>query len=113
MRQDSFSLESSVAPKRLAHVRPIYVPAPCQDAPDAGRLILRDGTTATLRIARQPDLDALQEFFGSLSPLARQHRFFSMSMPPAELLTSLCNSSDLRSSLTLIVTRNDGGVERI
>ena len=34
--------------QRRSHVRPLYVPAPCQDAPGAGRLILRDGTTATI-----------------------------------------------------------------
>ncbi|GIW54637.1 MAG: hypothetical protein KatS3mg082_1041 [Nitrospiraceae bacterium] len=34
-------------------VRPLFIPSPTQEAPEDGRLILRDGTTAAVRIARR------------------------------------------------------------
>jgi acetyl coenzyme A synthetase (ADP forming)-like protein len=48
-----------------------------------------------------------------LSPESKRHRFFSESAPPAEVIDSLCDSSDPRSKLTLIITRVWEGVLRI
>ena len=42
-----------------------------------GRLILRDGSTATIRPSKQEDRDALRAFFAHLSPESRRMRFFS------------------------------------
>lgn len=97
----------------MTQVRPLYVPPPYQDAPEAGRLILRDGTTATLRVAQPEDLDALRAFFEHLSPESRRLRFFSLASPRVELLRALCDPSDPRRQLSLVVIRTVGGVERI
>ena len=89
----------------MRQVRPLYVPLPYQDSPEFGRLILRDGTTATVRIARPQDAEALKDFFDRLSPESKRWRFFSSTGPDTELLRSLCDCSDPRSKLTLIVCR--------
>ncbi len=51
----------------MASVRSRYLPLPYQDSPDAGRLILRDGTTAAIHIAHPSDRSAMTKFFVSLS----------------------------------------------
>jgi acetyl coenzyme A synthetase (ADP forming)-like protein len=88
-----------------ARVRPRFVAPPYQDSAEAGRLILRDGSTATVRIAQPADADALGEFFRKLSLESRRHRFFSASLPRADWVASLCDSSDPRNCLTLLVLR--------
>ncbi len=97
----------------MAHVCPLYVPPPYQDAVESGRLILRDGTTATLRVAQPDDLEALRAFFEHLSPESKRMRFFSLATPREELLRSLCDPSDPRLRLHLIVTRIWEGAPRI
>jgi acetyl coenzyme A synthetase (ADP forming)-like protein len=86
-------------------VRPRYVPLPYQDAPEAGRIILRDGTAAHVRLAQSEDYDALRLFFERLSPESRRRRFFSVSLPPPELLRTFCDNSNPRQAMTLLVTR--------
>jgi hypothetical protein len=44
-------------------VCPRYVPPPFQDSLEAGRLILRDGTTATIRLAQPGDKEAMIQVF--------------------------------------------------
>jgi len=56
----------------VAQVHPIYLPAPYQESAAYGRLILRDGSTATIRIAQPNDREALLAFFNQLSPESRQ-----------------------------------------
>jgi acetyl coenzyme A synthetase (ADP forming)-like protein len=94
-------------------VHPRYLPPPYQDAAECGRLILRDGTTAQIRPARPEDSEALRTFFERLSPESRRRRFFSASVPRPELLTALCDNSNPRSTLTLMVTRVQEGEPRI
>ncbi|HEX9147244.1 MAG TPA: GNAT family N-acetyltransferase [Candidatus Binatia bacterium] len=89
----------------MASVRPRYVPFPYQDSPQAGRLILRDGTTATIRIAQPSDKKAMAEFFSSLSEQSTWRRFFSASGPTDKMIQSFCDSSKPRERLSLIVTR--------
>jgi acetyl coenzyme A synthetase (ADP forming)-like protein len=55
----------------------------------------------------------LGDFFHSLSPEARQRRFFSSSAPTVEFVRSLCDSSNPRQQLTLAVTRNADGHDAI
>jgi acetyl coenzyme A synthetase (ADP forming)-like protein len=86
-------------------VQPRYIPLPYQDAPDSGRLILRDGSTATVRTTRPEDKKALTAFFGSLSDQSKIQRFFSQSVPSAKIIESFCDSSNPRAALSLIVTR--------
>ena len=97
----------------MAQVRPLYVPLPYQDSVAAGRLILRDGTTAHIRIAEAADRDALQAFFASLSPESRQQRFFGASTPGGMWFDMLCDSSDPRRQLSLVVIRAAGQSTRI
>jgi hypothetical protein len=94
-------------------IKPRFVPPPYQDATEAGRLILRDGSTASIRVAQQTDQHALEAFFGRLSPESRRRRFASASLPPPKLLASLCDNSDPHSALTLIVTRIVDGESQI
>ncbi|HET8579483.1 MAG TPA: GNAT family N-acetyltransferase, partial [Nitrospiraceae bacterium] len=96
-----------------AQVRPLYIPPPSQNLTESGYLILRDGTTATIRIAQPSDQQAMQTFIDRLSPESKRHRFFSEAAPPPELIDSLCDSSDPRSKLTLIVIRVWEGLLRI
>jgi acetyl coenzyme A synthetase (ADP forming)-like protein len=94
-------------------VRPRYLPPPYQDSTAAGRLILRDGSTAQVRPSRPEDQMALAAFFERLSPESRRKRFFSMAMPQPPLVAALCDSSNPHSAFTLIVTRMVDGDNRI
>jgi len=97
----------------VSNVRPLYIPPPPQEPAESGSLILRDGTTALIRVARPDDRSAFQDFFDRLSPESKRHRLFTKTTPPAEVITSLCDSSTPRSKLTLIVTRVWQGAPRI
>jgi len=88
---------------------PLYIPAPYQDAVEAGRLILRDGSTAWIRMATPQDRQALQDFFSRLSPESRHHRFLSLAEPAASLVSSFCDCSNPQKLLTLVVTRLSEG----
>src|SRR5262245_6401871 len=94
-------------------VRARYVPTPYQDAPEAGRLILRDGSTAHVRMARPDDCPALLAFFERLSPDALYRRFFSAAAPSVGQVARFCDNSDPRAALTLVVTRTHEGEPRI
>jgi len=89
----------------MKHVRPLYIPPLRSDHVESGSLILRDGTTAAIRPSEPADAAMMQQFVDRLSPESRRHRFFSESTPPAESIATLCNSTNPRSQLTLIVTR--------
>jgi acetyl coenzyme A synthetase (ADP forming)-like protein len=97
----------------VAQVRPLYWPAPYQDSVASGRLILRDGTTASIRVAQPEERQALRVFFAQLSPESRQKRFFSLATPRPEWIDSLCDPSNPSKQLTLIVIRLSGGTMRI
>jgi acyl-CoA synthetase (NDP forming)/N-acetylglutamate synthase-like GNAT family acetyltransferase len=94
-------------------MRTLFLPPTYQDSAEAGRLILRDGSAAFIRLAGPSDRDALREFFHQLSPLSKRRRFFSIAEPAEALLARQCDSSNPRSQLTLIVSRMVGGVSRI
>src|SRR6478736_4949901 len=92
---------------------PLYIPAPYQDAVDHGRIILRDGTTALIRLAVPEDAPELQAFFARMSPESRRHRFLSLAEPPAQLVQSFCDSSRPDQLLTLLVIRRLDGHQSI
>lgn len=94
-------------------LHPLYLPAPYQDSAEFGRVILKDGSTATVRIATARDATALVDFFHRLSPASRQQRFFSLTEPTSETVKSLCDSTNPRSQLTLVITRRSGERETI
>ncbi len=89
----------------MAAVHPRYLPVPYQDTAESGRLILRDGTAATVRLAHPDDRALLSVFFRALSKDSLYRRFFSMTEPSDKLIESLCNDSDPSKQLCLLVTR--------
>jgi acetyl coenzyme A synthetase (ADP forming)-like protein len=94
-------------------MHPLHIPAPYQDSAEFGRLILKDGSTATVRVATVEDAQAVAEFFHRLSPESRQHRFFSPSEPSTDFVRALCDSSDARLKLTLLITRISSSQEAV
>lgn len=53
------------------------------------RVVLRDGTVATLRVTTPADHDALRRFFHELSPESRWRRFFTLADPAETLIEHL------------------------
>ncbi len=94
-------------------MRTLFLPPTYQDSAESGRLILRDGSTAFIRLSEPGDLDALREFFHQLSPESKRRRFFSAADPAESLLKRQCDSSNPRVQLTLIVSRVVEGTSRI
>jgi acetyl coenzyme A synthetase (ADP forming)-like protein len=86
---------------------------PYQDSPESGRLILRDGTTAAIRLAQPADREAMKEFYGSLSNESKRRRFFGFTAPADKLIADFCDPSNPRARLSLVVTRSADGVSRI
>ena len=97
----------------MSDTYPLYIPAPYQDSAEFGHIILRDGSTATIRIATVDDAPAVVDFFHRLSPESLQHRFFSVSEPTPEFVKSLCDSANPNTKLTLVITRRHEGKEII
>ena len=97
----------------MKQIRPLFQPPPASGSLESGPVILRDGTTASLRLTRAEDQAMMQEFVDRLSPASRRHRFFSETAPPADTLASLCDSSNPFKQLTIIVTRAVAGQLRI
>jgi acetate---CoA ligase (ADP-forming) len=86
-------------------VRPVTPALPAVDQIDSPRLILRDGTVASIRVATAPDREAIRGFFQDLSPESRRKRFFTPAMPTDALIARLADSSSPSTALTLIVQR--------
>ena len=97
----------------MKHIRPLYQPPLSSENQESGLVILRDGTIASLRPTRAGDQAMMQEFIDRLSLASRRHRFFSETTPPADALTSLCDSSNPSKQLTVVVTRTVAGQPRI
>jgi len=88
---------------RVTH--PLYLPPFQADQHEPASLILRDGSTATIRRATKQDAEMMEQFVEHLSPESKRHRFFCEGTPSVDLVRGLCNNFDPRSQLTLIVTR--------
>jgi hypothetical protein len=72
------------------------------------RLVLRDGSTAGVRLASSSDRAAMRRFFDELSPQSRRLRFFAVSSASEDLIARLCDNSNLQTAVTLIVCRRSG-----
>ncbi|HTI39646.1 MAG TPA: GNAT family N-acetyltransferase, partial [Vicinamibacterales bacterium] len=94
-------------------MRNIPAALPAADDLDSARLILRDGTSATVRPAEPHDKALIVRFFHDLSVNARWHRFFSLSEPDATIIGRLIGSGDPRKGLSLIALRSVEGDARI
>jgi acetyl coenzyme A synthetase (ADP forming)-like protein len=72
---------------------------------DTETLVLRDGSTASIRRATPEDAAALHSFFAQLSEESRRRRFFSPALPSPELIHRLCENRNPCAELTLLVWR--------
>src|SRR5689334_15716064 len=95
------------APSCFMH--PLPAPAlPGLDDVESRRLVLRDGSVASIRPTTVEDAPALADFFARLSPVSRYQRFFSAGSPPEDLVQRLSDSSDPSQTLTLVAERANG-----
>jgi len=106
----SFPTPSSRWPK--PDMRPLAPAPPALDDPTTPRLVLRDGSVATVRRSTPDDREAMRRFFHDLSPESRRRRFFTAAEPNDALVDRLCDSADGRRSLTLVAVRQAGSETR-
>ena len=85
-------------------MRPGSPPLPAV-ADASNRLMLRDGTVATLRPATPDDRAAVRRFFNDLSPESRHRRFLSLADVSEKLVEQLCAACDPTVGVTLIAWR--------
>jgi len=102
-------------PSRSRDERGVYsIPPPLPDNTGAAahRLVLRDGSVATLTQATPADRAAVRRFFHELSPTSRHHRFLTAAEPTDALISRLCDDSRPTEGLTLIAWRHLGDETR-
>src|SRR5262245_28311390 len=71
----------------------------------ANRLVLRDGSVATVRPAPPDDRDAAGRFHHAPRRAPRRLRFMMSGDPPQSIIDRLCDSSDPTSTMTLVALR--------
>jgi acetyl coenzyme A synthetase (ADP forming)-like protein len=87
---------------------------PAVDDVDARRLVLRDGSVASVRVTRYGDRDAMRRFFHALSPESLHKRFFTFGEPADPIIERFCDSTNPTRALTLVAERHvDGDVRFI
>jgi RimJ/RimL family protein N-acetyltransferase len=90
-------------------MHPLPAPSlPGLDDVESRRLVLRDGSVASIRPTTAEDAPALADFFARLSPVSRYQRFFSAGSPPEDLVRRLSDSSNPSRTLTLVAERASG-----
>ena len=94
-------------------MRTIPAPPPATDDLDIPRLVLRDGTVASVRIAGAADRDELRRFFRDLSAESRWNRFFTMSEPSQTIIDGWTESPEDGRARTLVACRHRDGDDRI
>ena len=72
------------------------------------RLVLRDGSAASVRPAMPADVAALRRFFERLSAVSRYQRFLTAGEPPDAVIARLSDSTDPSRALTFVVERAGG-----
>ncbi|HUR32795.1 MAG TPA: GNAT family N-acetyltransferase [Vicinamibacterales bacterium] len=86
-------------------MREVTSPLPAGDLIDSPRLVLRDGTVASVRPTMVGDREAIRRFFHDLSPESRRNRFFTSAEPPDSVIARMSDSTDPHRALTLVVHR--------
>jgi acetyl coenzyme A synthetase (ADP forming)-like protein len=86
-------------------MRPITPPLPAGDQIDSPRLVLRDGSVASVREATATDRESIRQFFHDLSPDSRRKRFFTPAEPSDSVIERMADSSDPHRALSFIVHR--------
>jgi acyl-CoA synthetase (NDP forming)/GNAT superfamily N-acetyltransferase len=71
------------------------------------RLILRDGSTAGIRLTTPADRPMMDGFFRGLSAESRRLRFLAPAQASPDLVGRLCDNSDPRRAVTLVVCRQN------
>ncbi len=94
-------------------MHPIAPAPPAVDDAAAPRLVLRDGTVASVRRSTPADREAMRRFFHELSPESRRKRFFTAGEPPDVLVDRMCDSADQQRSVTLVAERQVGNDVRL
>ena len=94
-------------------MRTIPAPPPATDDLDVPRLVLRDGTVASVRTAGAADRDELRRFFHDLPPESRWNRFFTMSEPSQTIIDRWTESPEDGRARTLVACRHQDGDDRI
>jgi RimJ/RimL family protein N-acetyltransferase len=94
-------------------MHPLAPSPPAGDDPAGPRLVLRDGTVASVRRSTPADGEAMRRFFHELSHESRRKRFFTAGEPPAELVEQMCDSADERRRVTLVAVRQVGDDTRL
>jgi acetyl coenzyme A synthetase (ADP forming)-like protein len=94
-------------------MHPLAPSPPAVDDAAAPRLVLRDGTVASVRRSTPGDCEAMRRFFHELSPESRRKRFFTAGEPPDGLVNRLCDSADEQRSVTLVAVRQVGADTRL
>lgn len=80
--------------------------------PNTTAVVLRDGTSAVLRLTEPSDHDAVRRFFHELSPESRQRRFFTLAEPLEAFVDAFCDSGNLRRQATLVALSADESAAR-
>lgn len=86
-------------------IRPLFVPYPYQDSPSRGRVLLRDGSAATIKPAEPEDHAELAAFFDSLSQETLRQRFFTVTGPSETQVEEFCDCATPDRRFTLLVYR--------
>jgi acetyl coenzyme A synthetase (ADP forming)-like protein len=94
-------------------MHPLAPSPPAVDDATAPRLVLRDGTVASVRRSAPADCEAMRRFFHELSPESRRKRFFTAGEPADALVDRLCDSADDQRSVTLVAVRQVGDDARL
>src|SRR3954451_2819874 len=100
-------------PSRRLEMRPLVPSPPAVDDPSAPRLVLRDGSVATVRRSKPADRETMRRFFHELSPESRRRRFFTAGEPTDALIDRLCDSADATRNVTLVALRHTAGDSRV
>jgi acetate---CoA ligase (ADP-forming) len=85
--------------------RPITPPLPAGDQIDSPRLVLRDGSVASVRPVTAGDRESIRRFFHNLSPDSRRKRFFTPAEPSDSVIERMTDSSDPHRAFSLVVHR--------
>ena len=80
-------------------------PVPALDDLSAPRLVLRDGSVASVRIAQAADRDAVRRFFHALPAEDRFRRFLTVAEPSDALIDRCCGALAPSVGLTIIALR--------
>jgi acetate---CoA ligase (ADP-forming) len=86
-------------------MRPVPPALPVDDYLESPRIVLRDGTVASIRAATAGDRERLQRFFHDLSPESRRRRFFTTAEPSEGVVARLSEAHDPSAAFTLVVDR--------